>query len=350
VASPRIVIFGWADSVHLQRWATGVAGRGYEVMVISLGGEPIEGVKCEIIPRSSRLSYLSAARRAVDAARSFKPDLVHAHSAAAFGVWALRSKLRPLIVSVWGSDVVDFPSSWFRKRYLRKVLRNADRLTATSRFLADTTAKLAPGIGSKLDVIPFGVDIPEQVADFPDGPLRLCYIKGHKPIYGIDLLLKAMVSLKERSPGIKLTIAGQGPSTANLKALSSRLDLDDVVTFAGLLDRDDIYRLLGESHIMIMPSLKEAFGVAALEASACARPVIATTVGGLPEVVDNGVTGLLVPPGDVEALVEAVSELGSDRERYRAMGEAGREKVSAQYTWKQSLDAMCNLYESLLNG
>jgi len=149
---------------------------------------------------------------------------------------------------------------------------------------------------------------------------------------------------------ITITIAGTGEMTPRLKELAVSLKVDSHVDFVGLVDHSEVYALLEKHHIMVMPSLQEAFGVAALEASACGRPVIASRVGGVPEVVEDGVTGLLVPPGDVGALAEAIVGLARDRERCERMGRAGREMVRQRYRWEHSLDMMSELYESLIDG
>ena len=350
MSSHRIVIFGWAHSVHVQRWASGLAARGCAVRVISLDGHPLDGIDTVILPRQSRLSYLTTASRAIEAARAFKPDLVHVHNASGFGWWGLRARLHPLVVSVWGSDAVAFPSNLWRRAYLRRVLHSADAVTATSRYLADVTTKLCHAIEPRLQVIPFGVEIPPSLVVPPEGAFTLCAIKSHKPIYGLDLLIRAMVKVVEVMPDARLTLAGSGPLTPELKSLTHRLGLSEYITFPGELTADEVARLLIRSHLMVMPSLRESFGVAALEASAAGRAVVATRLGGIPEVVRDGVTGLLVPPGDVGALAQAIIKLGRDRATLYRMGEAGRRFVQEHYTWHSSLDAMLSLYEKLLNG
>lgn len=336
--------------MHVQRWAAGIVSRGYDVRVVSLGGAPLDGIDTVTFPRQSRLSYFTVLSKAVAAARAFQPDLVHVHSAAAFGLWGLRADIHPTVVSVWGSDVVDFPSNPWRKMYLRRVLRKADAITATSRFLRSTTLALCSKAADRLSVIPFGVDIPDQILPLSDGPLRLCCLKSHKPIYGLDTLVRSMAQVVKSIPDARLTLAGHGPQTSELKDLAHRLKLDEQIDFCGLLDAAGVRELLGRSHLMVMPSLREAFGVAALEASACGRVVIATDAGGIPEVVHHGETGLLVPPGDAAALAETIIKLGHDRTALYRMGEAGPGFVSANYTWSKSLDAMTALYEKLLNG
>lgn len=254
-----------------------------------------------------------------------------------------------MVVSVWGSDVVSFPSNWLKRSYLKNVLRMADFITATSAFLQDKVIELSPAARAKMEVIPFGVEMPRDLSPLPVGPVRLVYLKSHKPIYGPDLALKALAEAVKEVPDLKLTMAGAGPMTEELKSLAERLALTPQVDFIGAVPHESVSRLLTDSHILVMPSHEEAFGVAALEASSCGRPVIASKVGGTSEVVVTGHTGLLVPPGNVSALASAIVKLARDRALCEAMGKAGYEFVKKQYLWERSLDLMDKLYGRLIN-
>jgi len=350
VSAGKIVIFGWAESEHIRRWASGLQSRGYDLLVVSLGGEPLDSVATHIIPASSRLAPFTAASEAARIARRFQPDLVHVHYASTFGFWGMRSRVRPLLVSVWGSDIVSFPSNWLSRRYLKKVLSRAEHLTVTSRFLENKVTDFLPGAGSKCDLVPFGVDLPDVRRGIPDGPVRLCFLKSHKPVYGPDILLKALAEASRDIPDLRLTMAGSGPMTGRLKELAHRLNLADRVDFPGVLSHGEVYQLLADSTILVMPSLEEAFGVVALEASACGRPVITSDVGGTSEVVIDGQTGVLVPPGDVSALAKAIVKLARDRQRCEQMGQAGYEFVKKNYLWERSLDLMDALYQRVIHG
>ena len=102
MSSHRICIFGWADSVHVHRWAEGLTSRGFEVKVVSLDCWSVKGCVTVIYPRSGRWSYLKYAAAAAEEARRFKADLLHAHYLTGFGMWAVRASIRPCVVSVWG--------------------------------------------------------------------------------------------------------------------------------------------------------------------------------------------------------------------------------------------------------
>jgi glycosyltransferase involved in cell wall biosynthesis len=223
----------------------------------------------------------------------------------------------------------------------RVLARGADATIATSR----AAAALVPGAR----VIYPGVPIPaesERVARrvplSTDPPSR-----GHDapivgfagrlvPIKGVDVLLRAAAAL----PGVRLEIAGDGPERARLEAMS----VD--ATFLGW--RPTIDDALGRWDIFALPSREEAFGIAALEAMAAGLPVVASRVGGLPELVRSGLTGLLVRPDDPAALAGALAELVSDPSRRAAMGQAGRDRAATDFSVARMVAATAALYEELL--
>lgn len=101
----RIVIFGWADSVHVQRWCKGLSRRGIEIKLISVGGQMLDSVETVIFPRQNNLSYLKCLGAAKREALKFDPDLIHAHYVAGNGLLGFASKIHPMVASVWGSDI-----------------------------------------------------------------------------------------------------------------------------------------------------------------------------------------------------------------------------------------------------
>lgn len=350
MASKRIVLFGWADSVHIQRWAAGLSARGFQIKLISLGRKPVADVETVIIPRAGRHSYLTQASGAAREARTFKPDLVHAHYVTGYGLWALRTGFEPTVVSAWGSDVVGAESSIVRKLLARKVFRYANHVTVPSHFLREKVLDLAPGTETRMSIIPFGVTIPDHAYDPPPlKPTRICFMKALMHRYGPDILLRAIAKVKESIPDIRLSIAGTGEMETVLRRLTAELDLEENVSFVGFVDNREIYSFISKHHFMAMPSLEESFGVAAVETAASGRAVIATNVGGIPEVVLDGETGLLVPPGDVDALAAAIVRLSTDEALNRRLGDNGREFARSRFDWERSLDMMADLYMRLIH-
>lgn len=350
MSAKRIVIFGFAQSVHIQRWVAGLQSRGYEIKLISLGGEKLPNTETVIFPHDSRAEYIWKSGDAVREAKKFDPALVHVHYAGGFGLWSWRMGFKPTVISIWGSDLREFSKTWPKLSFLRATLNQATALTVTSRFLLESTKSLFPDLEKRLEFIPFGVELPNEVPPLPAGPPRLCFIKHYEPTYAPDILIRAMAEVKKEIPDIRLSMAGKGSMALQLQEMIQSLDLEDQVKLVGWIDKDWVYHFIAEHNFMVMPSRNEAFGVAALEAAACGRPVIGTTVGGIPEVILSNLTGILVPPDDPTALAEAIIKLAKDRALQQQMGEAGQRYVLANYTWDKSLDLMCSLYERLTHA
>jgi glycosyltransferase involved in cell wall biosynthesis len=349
----KIVILGYSGSVHVTRWVQGLTGRGLTITVVSLGGRKIDGVETIILDADSGrqwgyIKYLPRIKRII---KELNPALVHSHYAAGFGLWGAYSGCHPFVISVWGTDIIDFPNRFHKKYLLKKVLSSADYLTATSQFLGEKTIQLQPSIRDKLAIIPFGVKIPEFKSAYLDKKqIKLIYIKVHAPRYGPDILVKAIYALIQQGMDISLTMAGSGEMTEDLKKMTEKLNMAARVSFVGFVDNRQIPSLLAEHDIMVMPSLEESFGVAALEAASVGLPVIASDIGGVPEVVKDSETGILVKPGDIENLTAAIKKLAGDAELRKRMGTAGREFVRTNYDWEKNLDQMIDLYDRLING
>jgi glycosyltransferase involved in cell wall biosynthesis len=165
---------------------------------------------------------------------------------------------------------------------------------------------------------------------------RLIAIKGHL------VLLRALAQARLRVPGLALDIAGRGPLEPALKAFARELGIEDAVRFLGFVT--PVQRAIQDAAIIVVPSLGEGFGMVALEAMERARPVIASAVGGLPEIVAHGETGLVVPPGDAEALADAIVTLAGDHERVTAMGRAGRDRALTEFPPERSVARIEELY------
>lgn len=346
----KIAMLGWGRSVHTRKWVESIAARGYRVKLIGLTGQPIENVQSVLFERKGRRSYILRAPAAVREVRAFKPDLLHIHYAAGFGLWGLLCRVSPTIVSVWGSDIINFPSGPVTRKLMRVILGKATAISATSNMLKERANVLLPGAKDKTVVIPFGVNVPDAYTPEPaTESVRICFIKALRQVYCPDLLIKALARARKQFPGLRLSLAGSGPMEKRLRDLVSELALEEYVEFCGHIDHANMYDFLSRHHFMVMPSKMESFGVAALEAAACGRPTIASNVGGVPEVIIHGETGLLVKPNDVEALSDAIIELARSADRRRMMGENAFNFVRENYTWKKSVDMMTSLYERLID-
>jgi glycosyltransferase involved in cell wall biosynthesis len=219
--------------------------------------------------------------------------------------------------------------------------RAADAIIACSQAVADCLP------GRHAEVIYAGVEIgshPPATAA-PTGPLRLGVLARLIPLKNVESVINATARLSAMGIEVQTEVAGSGPSESALRDLVASLGLAGRVRFLGW--RMDVDRLLASWDLLVIPSLEEGFGLSALEAMAAARPVVASRVGGLCELVVDGVTGRLVPPGNIDALVRCIAELASDRQRLAFMGDEGWKRVRKHFSVELMARRTAELYDQL---
>jgi glycosyltransferase involved in cell wall biosynthesis len=167
----------------------------------------------------------------------------------------------------------------------------------------------------------------------------------HRPEKAFDHLICAMTTVRERVPGVRLVLVGDGMMRAELEALTAQLGLEDTVVFAG--SRSDVPDLLEAADVAVNSSVREGSPLSVLEYMEAGLPVVASLVGGLPDIVVDGVTGVLVPPGDEVVLGDTLAELLLDPDRARAMGERGRERRRAEFDLSTVARHLEELYDEL---
>jgi glycosyltransferase involved in cell wall biosynthesis len=244
--------------------------------------------------------YARAARRAARDA-----DLVHAHWLPS-GVVAMATR-KPFVVQLWGSDVELARRS---PRLARRILRHARGVIAPSSALADDARRLGAG---EVTVIPSGVDLPAGIGAEAEPP-EVLFAGRLSPEKGV-------LELVEAAGDLGLVVAGDGPLRAQ------------VPQARGFVPPEELAVLYARAAVVACPSHREGFGVACLEAMAHGRPVVASAVGGLLDLVVDGETGIHVPPGDVPALRAGIERLLADPELRRRMGEAGRRRAAERFSW-----------------
>ncbi len=188
----------------------------------------------------------------------------------------------------------------------------------------------------KLRIVHCGVDPARYVpvkrsAVETAGSVRLLNVARLSSVKGHAVLLRAMARLSQRGVDVTCTIVGDGPKRDGLERLSREMGIEQRVTFAGAVSQDEIQRFFDEADVFVLPSFAEGVPVVLMEAMAKELPVLTTRIMGIPELVDDGVSGLLVPPGNVERLMEAIVTLAGDAELRRRMGAEGRRKVCQEY-------------------
>jgi glycosyltransferase involved in cell wall biosynthesis len=260
-----------------------------------------------------------------------------------------------MICSTWGQDAIfDAGPNPRAQASLRNMLGRSRLVTATTHQLARATAQYIPP-QKPVYVIPFGVDTQRFILREPappGAPVVLGFVKHLLPKYGPDVLLEAFATIHQKRPQTRLILAGRGTMRDTLAGRAEELGLSQAVVFPGRVPHTDVPQLMRSLDLLVMPSIyeSETFGVAAIEASASGVPVVASRVGGVPEAVRHGQTGLLVPPGDPAALAQACLELIDDPQRRRQMGLAGRRFVERYYRWSDNVLKMEEVYRAALSG
>ena len=350
----RVVYLADAPYIHTQRWVRHFAQRGWDAHVISFRPAEIEGVTVHYVDgfeTFGKARYVVHARRVRTLIETLKPDLLHALHLTSYGFLAGLSGFQPSIVSVWGTDVLEAPTLTPLHRWItRHALARAGAITATGVRLAEATVPYAPK-GKPIHVIPYGVDLdrfsPRPRGDRTGARITIGAVSRLSPEKGFEYLLRAVASLRDRDIEVDVVLAGDGPSRAALERLAGELGLRERVDFVGEIAHDDVPAVLQRLDIFAMPSTWEGFGVSALEASAMELPVVASNIHGIPDVVVDGETGLLLPPADVDALADAIARLAGDAALRRTMGVAGRAFVARDYRWEDNAALMEQLYAEM---
>jgi glycosyltransferase involved in cell wall biosynthesis len=307
---------------------------------------------------------LFSLRSAVDA---FRPDVLHVQCFGPNGAYATAlSHLTgiPLVVTLQGETMMDdtdiFEISTVLRASLRRAIKRAAAVTACSAFtLADAERRFGLPVGEgmvifngvKLDVDggPDGTLPPfTPVPDDPDRP----YVLGLGRVVekkGFDLLLRGYAAMAPDRRTADLVIGGAGAALEGLEALAHELGIAEQVHFVGRLDRDQVASAMAGATVFVMPSRLEPFGIVLLEAWRAGVAVVATTWGGPPEFVTDGVDGVLVDPFDADRVAAALSDLLADADRRRAIAAAGRRRVQA-FGWPTIADEYRAVYRSVMRG
>jgi glycosyltransferase involved in cell wall biosynthesis len=298
--------------------------------------------------------------------RRFRPHIVHTHTAKAGAVGRVAARLAgvPVIVHTYHGHVFHgYFSRAASRAFLaveRALARVSDRLLTVSGSVHDELLRYRIGRPGQIAVLPLGLpldrflraeerrgELRRELGLAPGDPLvgivaRLVPIKRHEDF------IRAAAIVGARVPGARFLIIGDGERRAELEALARRDGPAGRVHFLGW--RRDLERVYADLDVVALTSANEGSPVSVIEAMAAARPVVATRVGGVGDLVEDGVTGVLAPPGDAEAIAGAIAALLADADRRQALGEAGRKRVYPAFTTERLVRDMERLYADLLAG
>jgi glycogen(starch) synthase len=281
--------------------------------------------------------------------RTFAPDLIHINSVTVdsfFHLTTAQAHPAPLLVSLHGAWASRADG---RNSVVERMLPAADWVAACSAATLDQARQLVPEITPRSSVMYNGLELPSLPPDpLPvDAPRVLCLgrlARGKR----VDGALTAFASIAGRFPQARLVIAGDGLTRAELEQQAARQRISEAVDFIGWVAPRAVPALLNTATLVILPSQTEGLPLVALEAALMARPVVATRVGGVPEAVVQGQTGLLIEPDDDQALAEAMAWLLDHPEPARQMGQAARRRAQQVFGWERYVEAHDALYQHLV--
>jgi glycosyltransferase involved in cell wall biosynthesis len=287
-------------------------------------------------PRRFDLQMISAFYRLF---RRIKPVLVNFHFGRSCPNGLIAARLSGIRHTIWTKHSLNQDGPFYRKIAPHRLLlsmiyvqaRLAKKLIAVSEGLKRELL-LYSVPESKISHFYLGINLSRYrqgntssdlsaELSIPPGRRLIACISQARPEKGLEYLLQAMSSVCYRHPEAHLLIVGGGPLTGYLRDLGEKLGVADKVTFCGV--RNDVERILSACEFSVLPSLTEGLGLVILESCACGKPVIASKVGGIPEIITEGVNGFLIQPRDVQAFAETMTLLLSDRDLLLRMGQAG---------------------------
>jgi N-acetyl-alpha-D-glucosaminyl L-malate synthase BshA len=356
-----------------------LARRGHEVHFISYappmrmgdGQTPRERIKFHAVdmlsyPLFEYPPYTDAlASKIFEVANQDRLDLIHVHYAIphAVSAYLAREMLKPkrylpVVTTLHGTDITLVGRDASFLPITQFGIEQSDAVTAISNYLRDATHATFC-TDCEIEVIYNFIDAdyyrrtPDEALRrslAPNGERIILHISTFRPIKRITDCIEVVARIRELGgPRLKLIMCGDGPERADAQTLAERLGVADCVNFVGKKPQSDILDYLSVADLFLLPSQSESFGLSALEAMACEVPVVATRVGGVPEVVEEGGCGYLFEIGDVNGMAEAaIRVLSDDRERER-LGRRGREIAVSSFTTEKIIPQYEALYREVVS-
>ncbi len=337
----RSVVEGYRADGFFERWNVVLLNSHAE------GGRPRR--LAAALSALLRLALLLFSRRA---------GLVHCHAAMRRSFWRkslfsllARSAGVPVLFHLHGSSMKEFVAEQppLLKRLIRWVLEKQSVVVVLSQGWFDFVRTIAPG--ARLATVPNCVELPvlEQTAAGADGQLQLLFLGAVGERKGVFDLLPAFKEALARVPSLRLVVGGSG-AVERARALAAELGIEEHVEFPGWVDGESKRDLLRRGGIFVLPSHNENLPVSLLEAMSWRMPVISTRVGGIPEMVRDGVDGILIGAGDRASLACAIVELAQDAGLRERMGGAARERVAGTFQRDVVMPQLEAIYRSLSGG
>lgn len=281
--------------------------------------------------------------------REFTPDVIHIFGIGGIDLFELQTRKTfsaPLFLTLQGEESSRYKGKASDSLFLR-VLMEADWVSCVAETETQRLSTELPDLAPRISTIPNALPLPDTIPSPLPMPPRLACIGRLVKVKNFGMAIRAFALVAPEFPQARLVFAGDGPERAGLEELTRELGLTEVVEFLGWMPPSAIPDFVNTVTAVVLPSNTEGLPLVAVQAAQLGRPVLATAVGGVPEIVQDGVTGLLVPRQDVMALAEAMRIVLGDPARAQAMGQAARAQSTAQRDFEAVVAAYEQVYERL---
>jgi len=295
--------------------------------------------------------------------RKFRPQIIHAHTATPDGYLGLNLKLKynlPLVCSLRGSDIHTYPyTNKLVYRLTSRVISHADQILSVSNALRLSAEKIDKP-KRQIEVIYNGCEIPDSVKnDGGRGELRtqlgisesdfaILFVGSIERDKGIYELINSFISLSAKYTHLHLILVGDGPDRQAVQNILTSGGTNRNVHVLGKRSHQEVFQWLKASDLFVLPTYNEGLPNALLEAMACGLPVIATKVGGIPEVVKDGENGILIEAKDVNVLYQAINKILTNTDAAKKMGKTAHALIEQEFSWQNNVQKMIKIYNKLI--
>lgn len=324
----------------------------------------VEGIEVERLPYMGKIANTNITTGLPGALSDGDYDIIHTHIptpwSADWSAFYSNSKKKPLVVTyhndIIGQGLASLVARIYNSVGLNYVLKTAAKIIITQPGYLQSSSHLAK-YRDKIEVIPNGVDVekfqPKQASGNEDKStiFFLSVLDEFHKYKGLDYLLEALKIVKNNVPDVKLIVGGKGVLLDHHQEMAASLGLKDNVEFAGFIPDEEIADYYSQANVFVLPSissLQEGFGIVALEALACQTPVVTTDIVGVAQDLKQIKGGIVIPPRDTHKLADAITQILSDAQMQKEMGQRGRKLVQEKYTWKGVASSMEKVYKEIL--
>lgn len=355
----KICFLAPANNYHTQKWCKYFVNQGYTVEVISFTPGNIEDVNVHFLDSGEdstssdfkKIKYLFKVNEVKKIIKEMKPDIINAHYATSYGMVAALSNPGDFFLSIWGSDVYTFPKkSFIHKLYFKYLLKKAKYIFSTSNAMKKEINKYTK---KEIYVTPFGVKMdlfnPAKREKKTNNEFIVGTIKSLETHCGIDYIIEAIRIIKDlrMDINIKARIAGKGSKEKKYKQFAKEKQVDKNIEWLGFITQEQAAYEWANMDIALIPSIRESFGVSAVEAEASGVPVIISNEPGLLETTIPNQTSIVVSKKNAIELADAIIKLYDNQKQREIMGKEGRNYVLKNYEYNMCFKKIEELFKEL---